>query len=38
MIKFCFYLGKFDSRDLVYYFKKLGIKLELEEANRLVEK
>jgi len=31
-------LGKFDAKDLVYYFQKLGIKLDLEEANRLVEK
>jgi len=32
------HLGKFDAKDLVYYFQKLGIKLDLEEANRLVEK
>ncbi len=31
-------LGKFDAEDLVFYFKKLGIKLELEEAKKLVEK
>ncbi|CAF1296568.1 unnamed protein product [Rotaria magnacalcarata] len=30
--------GKFDATDLVYYFQKLGITLELEEAERLVKK
>ncbi|CAF1356183.1 unnamed protein product [Adineta ricciae] len=30
--------GKFDVEDLVFYFKKLGIKLELDEAKKLVEK
>ncbi|CAF0941266.1 unnamed protein product [Rotaria sordida] len=30
--------GKFDAKDLVYYFQKLGIKLDLGEANRLVGK
>jgi len=33
-----FYSGKFDAKDLAYYFQKLGIQLELEEANRLVGK
>jgi hypothetical protein len=32
------FLGKFDAEDLVFYFKKLGIKLELAEAKKLVEK
>jgi hypothetical protein len=31
-------LGKFDAEDLVFYFQKLGIKLELDEAKKLVEK
>ena len=35
---FDYYLGKFDAKDLVFYFKKLGIKLDLEEAKKLVEK
>jgi len=30
--------GKFDATDLVYYFKKLGIVLDFDEAERLVEK
>ncbi|CAF0738764.1 unnamed protein product [Didymodactylos carnosus] len=30
--------GKFDVTDLVYYFKKLGIPLDLDEANKLVQK
>ncbi|UJR25868.1 hypothetical protein I4U23_007218 [Adineta vaga] len=30
--------GKFDAKDLVYYFRKLRIYLDLEEANKLVEK
>ncbi len=30
--------GKFDAEDLVFYFQKLGIKLELDEAKKLVEK
>ena len=31
-------LGKFNATDLVYYFRKLGIKIDLDEADRLVEK
>ena len=31
-------LGKFDVEDLVVCFNKLGIKLELDEAKKLVEK
>lgn len=31
-------LGKFDAEDLVFYFKRLGIKVDLEEATKLVEK
>lgn len=31
-------LGKFDATDLVYYFRKLRIHLDLDEANRLVAK
>ena len=31
-------VGRFDSEDLVDYFNKLGIKLELAEAKKLVEK
>lgn len=31
-------LGKFDAEDLLFYFHKLGIKVELEEAKKLVEK
>jgi hypothetical protein len=38
IMKYFFYLGKFDAKDLVYYFQKLGIKLELEEASQLVGK
>ncbi|CAF0849929.1 unnamed protein product, partial [Rotaria sordida] len=30
--------GKFDANDLVYYFKKLGIIVELEEARKLIKK
>ncbi|CAF2036588.1 unnamed protein product [Rotaria magnacalcarata] len=30
--------GKFDAEDLVFYFKKLGITVELAEAKKLVEK
>lgn len=30
--------GKFDAEDLVFYFKKLGINLDLNEAKKLVEK
>ncbi|CAF2454935.1 unnamed protein product [Rotaria sp. Silwood2] len=30
--------GKFDAEDLVFYFKKLGITIELEEAKKLVKK
>jgi solute carrier family 25 phosphate transporter 23/24/25/41 len=30
--------GKFDAKDLVYYFQKLGIQLDLDEADRLVGK
>ncbi|UJR23030.1 hypothetical protein I4U23_026056 [Adineta vaga] len=30
--------GKFDAEDLVFYFNKLGIKLDLQEAKKLVEK
>ncbi|CAF1642685.1 unnamed protein product, partial [Adineta ricciae] len=30
--------GKFDAKDLVYYFRKFRIKLDLEEAEKLVEK
>jgi Ca2+-binding EF-hand superfamily protein len=30
--------GKFDAEDLVFYFKKFGIKLDLAEAKKLVEK
>ena len=32
------FVGKFDAEDLLFYFQKLGIKLELSEANKLVEK
>ncbi|CAF0972126.1 unnamed protein product [Adineta steineri] len=30
--------GKFDAKDLVYYFQKFGIKVDLDEANKLVKK
>ncbi|CAF1367495.1 unnamed protein product [Adineta steineri] len=30
--------GKFDAEDLAFYFKKLGINLDLAEAKKLVEK
>ena len=33
-----FILGKFDAKDLVYYFRKFRIKLDLQEAEKLVEK
>ena len=32
------HLGKFDAKDLMYYFGKLGIQLDLQEAKRLVKK
>lgn len=32
------FLGKFDAEDLLFYFQKLGIHLELSEAKKLVEK
>ncbi|CAF4545989.1 unnamed protein product, partial [Rotaria sp. Silwood1] len=30
--------GKFDAEDLVFYFKKLGITIDLAEAKKLIEK
>jgi hypothetical protein len=35
---FVCFSGKFDAKDLVYYFQKLGIPLDLDEADRLVGK
>ena len=32
------FVGKFDAEDLLFYFQKLGINLELNEAKKLVEK
>ena len=37
-LSICECLGKFDAKDLVYYFQKLGIQLDLDEADRLVGK
>ena len=32
------FVGKFDAEDLLFYFRKLGIHIELNEAMKLVEK
>ena len=31
-------LGKFDAKDLVFYFERLGIRLDLTDAEKLVQK
>lgn len=38
MFLFFYCKGKFDAQDLVFYFKKLGINLDLDEAKKLVGK
>ena len=31
-------LGKFDAKDLVFYFERLGIRLDMTDAEKLVQK